>query len=440
MKKLFIWLLIVAFAVSMAFMEIGCKKAEEVASVEEVTEAEGVKEEAEQAVEEETPIKLEWWVFSWEFETGAPQEIVKRFNEKFPNIGVEVVSNTYEGYEDKVSMRGKTETLPDLLETHSTTLGKYAPGGIFMDVTEVIEDMGGSDYFSEGALTTVKYNDKYCGFPYRISAQMLVWNKDIFKEAGLDPETPPKTWDEVMSFAKQITENTGSVGFALSGKRPHVPSEFRRLVNIFGGDFVDDPQNPTKATIAELPGIEAGKFYQELSQSGVLQNSVLSDTMDTCRDLFNAGRVGMFISNTPFLVLIEEAGINYGQATLPGYKAGEIGGESPMAFMLNISANTEYAQEALEFARFISEPEQNAFYTPALPTVKEAAKLEKFEDPKYAVSLEQINYNTVSALLFLEAAEVDVVVEEAVQKILMGEDVEQALNAASEAINGILQK
>jgi len=439
MKKLFIWLLIVVFTASIVFMGIGCKKAEEAAPVEEEV-AEETEQAVEEAVEEGVPIKLVWWVFSWEFESGAPQEIVKRFNEKFPNIEVEVVSNTYEGYEDKVSMRAKTKTLPDLLETHSTTLGKYAPGGAFMDVTEVIEDMGGSDYFSEGALTTVKYNDKYWGFPYRISAQMLVWNKDIFKEAGLDPETPPKTWDEVMSFAKQIAKNTEFIGFALSGKRPHAPSEFRRLVNIFGGDIVDDPQNPTKATIDEQPGIEAGEFYQELSKSGVLQKSVLNDTMDSCRDLFNAGRVGMFIANTPFLDLIEEAGINYGQTTLPGSKEGEIGRESAMAFMLNISANTEHKEEALEFARFISEPEQNAFYTPALPTVIEAAKLDKFNDPKYAVSLEQIKYNTVPALLFLEAAEVDMFVEEAVQKILTGEDVEQALNAASEAINDLLLK
>jgi len=387
----------------------------------------------------QSAVTLKWWVGTWLWENGKAQEMAKRFQEKYPNIKIEPIPQPYKGYLEKQIMVLRAKNPPDLLNTHILWTCTLAPTGGLMDVTEEINKLGGTNYFFEGPLEGTEYNGKYFGFPYRTSAEFLVWNKEIFKAAGLDPELPPTTWSEVLLFAKWITERTGYPGFAVSGVRPHSPWEFRRLALNFGGSIVDNPTSPRKATINEAPVILAGKYYQELMKSGVLPKSVLSDTMDDIKLIFSAGRLGMFIATPAYLSLFNEAGINYGEATIPGYGWGKIGVEPTLAFMLSISAYTKHREEALKFARFLVRPEQDAYFTEALPAVKEAVKYAKFKNPKFRVPLKQMEY-TVPPMKFKEREEVNIVIEEAVQKILLGKDVEQVLNAAAEKIDKIIQR
>ena len=65
---------------------------------------------------------------------------------------------------------------------------------------------------------TVTFDGTQWGVPVAFSTKALYWNKDLFKQAGLDPETPPKTWAEEIADAKTIKEKTGVAGFGLPAK------------------------------------------------------------------------------------------------------------------------------------------------------------------------------------------------------------------------------
>ena len=63
---------------------------------------------------------------------------------------------------------------------------------------------------------------RYYGIPYTVDLSGLVWNKELFREAGLDPERPPETWDELIEYAQKLTKTNDSgeveqYGFAIVG-------------------------------------------------------------------------------------------------------------------------------------------------------------------------------------------------------------------------------
>ena len=64
----------------------------------------------------------------------------------------------------------------------------------------------------------LKWKGTYYGVPMNFATLLLYYNKTIFTEAGLDPETPPATWDELEQYAEQIVEKTGKYGFDMAVK------------------------------------------------------------------------------------------------------------------------------------------------------------------------------------------------------------------------------
>src|SRR5207249_3804677 len=69
------------------------------------------------------------------------------------------------------------------------------------------------DDFWSGALKSVTWNGKLYGVPTNNETMAFIWNKDIFKKAGLDPDKPPATWDDVVKYSAQIKKATGKAEY-----------------------------------------------------------------------------------------------------------------------------------------------------------------------------------------------------------------------------------
>ena len=75
------------------------------------------------------------------------------------------------------------------------------------DLSDFWEKTGvDKDDFMEESITALQYDGKQIMLPFHWYSTYLYWNKDLFEAAGLDPETPPTTWDEVYTMAEQITD------------------------------------------------------------------------------------------------------------------------------------------------------------------------------------------------------------------------------------------
>ncbi len=117
------------------------------------------------------------------------------------------------------------------------------------------EDVGfQASEFWPGALRSCMWQGKTYGLPTNNETVGLIWNAGIFREAGLDPETPPATWDDLVAYAKLIKQKTGKYGYGLVARVNGGDTPFRFMPQAwaYGGGALDEAdEHPTykKVTI-----------------------------------------------------------------------------------------------------------------------------------------------------------------------------------------------
>ena len=106
-------------------------------------------------------------------------------------------------------------SLPDVFTVPFTDAKTLLENGQLMDVTAEMDALGYTDKFNPIILDAVTDGDgNHFGFPRQAYAMGLHYNRDLFEQAGLDPDSPPTTWDEVREAAKAISDATGKAGYA----------------------------------------------------------------------------------------------------------------------------------------------------------------------------------------------------------------------------------
>jgi sn-glycerol 3-phosphate transport system substrate-binding protein len=139
--------------------------------------------------------------------------LVGDFNKMHPDIQV---TATYTGNYDvtlqKIQASKLAGTLPDVAVTEISSVPVLGALGAAQPVDELIASSGGKqflDRFWPSMLLNCTYGGKVYGVPFQRSTPVMYYNKDAFAEAGLDPEKPPVTWDELTSVAQKLTKHEG---------------------------------------------------------------------------------------------------------------------------------------------------------------------------------------------------------------------------------------
>lgn len=106
---------------------------------------------------------------------------------------------------------------------------------------------------------------KYYAFPWDVEFSMFYWDKDMFEEAGLDPDTPPATWEELREYAKLLTKYDSKGDIVQAGFK--APNEYRwfidSLIMANGGNIYSDDVKSTTFNTPEV--IETFEFLMSLS-------------------------------------------------------------------------------------------------------------------------------------------------------------------------------
>ena len=90
------------------------------------------------------------------------------------------------------------------------------------------------------------WKGKTYGIPTNNETMALIWNADVFKRAGLDPDKPPATWDDVVTYSKQIHDKLGIAGYGLVARKNAGNTPYRFLPQLWGyGGGVFDEANPS---------------------------------------------------------------------------------------------------------------------------------------------------------------------------------------------------
>jgi multiple sugar transport system substrate-binding protein len=281
----------------------------------------------------------------------------------------------------------------------------------------------------------------YKGHPYAVpqsfGTPLLYMNKDIFRAAGLDPEKPPRNWQELREQAKQIKEKTGKYAlFVSTSGRDVAPQQM--LVNA-GATLLSD--DFTKATFATPDAIAAMQLWQDMA---VTDKSLAVFTERENYSLFMAGQLGMMVTSVASFQGAQRSAkgvFDLGVAHYPtwGDKARRVpnSGASLMIF----SDKPARRDAAFRFLAYMMKPEVTnrwaveSGYLPIAPGAKDAEVVRAYvaQEPRWGIAVAQMN-DLVSTARWpgSRVVEIQVVLENMVSALWQGKGQAQVLVPAAE--------
>ncbi len=280
----------------------------------------------------------------------------------------------------------------------SRTLKEFAANDLIVEVP--MTDAEKASYYPH-IVDTVTFDGTQWGVPIAFSTKALYWNKDLFKQAGLDPETPPKTWAEEIEMAKTIKEKTGIPGYGLSAKTfDNTMHQFLHWVYTNDGQIVDKNGDIVMDSPQVLAALEAYKAivpYAEEGPTAYEQNEVRAIWLD--------GKVAMIQAAVGAAYRAEEAKMNWGVAPLPLGPDAKGPGTLLITDSLAIFKGSGVEEKATEFAKFITSPEVQEQYEGAgaagLTPLRPSPAVEKLvqEKPFWQPFLDGIEFGGPEPLL-----------------------------------------
>ncbi len=134
-----------------------------------------------------------------------------------PNVEIEVQVTNWSEYWTKLEAAAESNTMPDIFWMHTNQILYYADFGMLADVTDLYADVDPNFYqnhYSEISIDNAKGSDgRMYGVPKDKDNIVLVYNKEMFDQAGVDYPDEDWTWDDLTDASQKIYDKTGKYGF-----------------------------------------------------------------------------------------------------------------------------------------------------------------------------------------------------------------------------------
>ena len=145
------------------------------------------------------------------------QAMCEAYTAQHPDVVIDVQIVSWSEYWTKLEAAAESNTLPDIFWMHTNQLLYYADFGMLADVTDLYDDVESGYYqnhFSEISLGNISgSNGRYYGVPKDKDNGVLVYNKEMFDQAGVAYPNDDWTWDDLVDASQKIYDATGKYGF-----------------------------------------------------------------------------------------------------------------------------------------------------------------------------------------------------------------------------------
>jgi sn-glycerol 3-phosphate transport system substrate-binding protein len=289
---------------------------------------------------------------------------------------------------------------------------------------------------------------KTWGIPFQRSTIVMYYNKDAFREAGLDPEKPPQNWDELVSMGKALVKKGGDGQVERWGAM--IPSTgypywmFGALAKQNGQVLMNGDGN--EVYFGAPATVEALQFWKSLgSEHGVMPQGTIE--WGTLRQNFLEGKTAIMWHSTGNLTAVKNnADFDFGVAMLPAKveRGTPTGGGN---FYIFKDTTEEEKRAALQLIQFLTQPERTAEwsiktgYIGTRPDAYETEALKAYveEFPPAAVARDQLKFATAELSTY-ETGRVRKLLDDAIQAALTGSKTpEEALSEAQAQADRLLR-
>ncbi len=446
MKKKFKWLFILSTIISILIMSACSNDASKGTNEKD--------NKSKDPVEKQEKTEISFWHAMSGPGQVALDSIVADFNNSQDKYVVKAeFQGTYEESLTKLRSVGGTKDAPAITQVFEVGT-KYMIESGYIEPMQTFIDKDNYDLsqLEDNILNYYRVDGKLYSMPFNSSTPVMIYNKDAFKEAGLDPESPPQTFNEVKEAAKKLTKKNERFGFSMLTYGWF----FEQLVATQGGHYVDNDNgrsdDATKAVFNGEEGLRVFNWLNEMNKAGTFGN--YGTNWDDIRAAFQTGKVAMYmdssagvagaINNSPF-----EVGVAYIPYPDEVERQGvAIGGAS---LWMSKGIAEEEQEAAWEFMKYLATPESQAKwhvgtgYFAINPAAydQDIVKTEWEKYPQFKVTVDQLqstkaSYATQGALISVFPESRQQVVT-ALENMYQGMDPKKALDQAADGTNRAIE-
>lgn len=381
----------------------------------------------------------------WHYWDGANADtfdaMVKEYNAAHPGVRITAANVPNADFLTKLRASARSKTLPDVAIGDLVWVPQINEIGTLADLksrlaTGVLDDINPT-LTSFGTI-----GGKQVSVPVSANNLAYMYNKTLYQQAGLDPDDPPTTWDELLADAKTIEQKTGKPGYDLYTQAGDNGEglTWNFQVNLWqaGGQFLDKANG--KAAFDTPQGKKALDFWMQLIDSGASPYAKWGEFEKGAGGSAQEGSwmVGIWAPDPPF---------DFGVAKAPyptgGVQTTNLGGEQAMVF----DNDPRKVDAAADFLSWFLKPKQVTSWsekTGMLPVTNSVAQGKDYLDwidanqPRLRPFVEQMataharpNTPLYPAISFAFAQQIE--------KALSGEvSTQQALDNAEKAVNAVI--
>jgi len=391
-------------------------------------------------------INVQFWhaMGGWRIE--LLQEMANDFMALHPDINIDVqYTGSYGDTINKLNVAIQSNVSPHVVQGYDIATQMLIDGEIAIPMQDLIDADPSFDIgtFMPQVLNYYRVGGKLYCMPFNSSNAIMFYNKTLFKKAGLDPNKPPKTYEELFEYAKKLTTKDDKGNVVQAGVTWNLHTWFfEQFLAVQNTPMVDNnngrTERPTKAIFNSNAGLKIFTFWNDLTKNGYMINTKIEDWTGA-RNLFISQKVAMIITSTSDVALMvtsaQENDFELGTAFIPGPADAESGGVVIGGGSLWMVAGKpeEETKAAWEFVKFMAESAQQIKWhtgTGYFPVRKDAVEdlLSQgyySESPHNLTAILQLllstqNYNTNGAIIGA-FREVRSIIESNIQKMLNGD-------------------
>lgn len=263
-------------------------------------------------------------------------------------IEVEVTDFPNEEYPARLASAAGSGELPDIFATDVVFSAQFAAEGLYVDITDRLAAFAFADRVAPAHVAAGTLDGRRYVVPHAIDMSVMLYNVELYRQAGLDPEQPPTSLQEFAEHARQIDALGDDIDGTYFGGNCGGCVEFTFWPSVWaaGGQVLSDDGLQARVDSAEMAEVFA--LYRELYEEGVAAPASDEEAGPTWLEALQGGTIGIAPGPSVWLGLIEqEQGIEMGVAPITGIDGGEstfVGGDSA-----GISINSDHVDEAWEF-------------------------------------------------------------------------------------------
>ena len=314
---------------------------------------------------------LEFWTISLQpFFTGYVNGVIEAYERSHPGVKVRWVDVQFGAVEQKLLAALAGGVPPDVVNLNTEMTIRLAERDALVDIDTAVPADARARYF-EGMWRSTQYRGRTYGIPWYVAPNVIAYNAAIYKRAGLNPNDPPSTEDEMIQHARVIKDRTKAYGFM-----PNVDGV--RMLHRFQEQGVAILSPDGKRAVFNSPEhVRYLSRYVDLFKEDYFPEDTLRRGYLGATERYSAGQLGMLITGPQFLLRVKSDNPEvYAQTFVAPYPKGR-GNTQHLAIMaVTVPKASRNSAAAVDFALFVTNDANQLEFSRQVvvfPSTKQAA-------------------------------------------------------------------